>query len=601
MTSLSLPGSRRPGTIRVESSSGTVKFYEPKGNTRTARGNTLLTVAAAAVSGDTIHLDAGQDYSAVNTQFTSRVNLYGHGASIVRPPGVSYSYLLRFTAADSSCRDIRLIGDRLTNSAGGTGLSMAAHGFHGTGIYIYGTRGNWDQAGVGMYVTADRVVIENTRIDHAYYCGIIHAGDHCAYRNVDIVNTMGSAGPRSFDSTGPSAVNRLELTNFRAIATEAGARAQMNFNNTGIYRTLILNNVHVYAADMISSGVSFDQAERTQCIKFQKIENLQMINCCLNNGKNLGGGNPTAVSCCFAFDEKTEPNISRILIDGCYFSGSMLLGSVRPDSIVIKNSTLCGRHNQYGSAIYKSCTPQLTVENCRIHIQEGGGGVISGILVHPQRMAYSSGYHTETPDVGETIAGGTSGATGEITRVETSSGTWGTDTAAGTIDYIVYTGTFVPGETITFSGGAVATGGAISKTLGTDKMRLTNNTFIYTGASNAQAVLKEALTMRGNIVSNNNKLLNTGAGTLAYSNSIHGNLLLDTDPAGVIQFDENKIGVTASSGHQPDPDTVPYFSSTPVPDFSGVRIANINWSPDATQLVTERGWTSRSGEWKEVT
>ena len=58
------------------------------------------------------------------------------------------------------------------------------------------------------------------------------------------------------------------------------------------------------------------------------------------------------------------------------------------------------------------------------------------------------------PAVGATLVGATSAATGLITKIIVTSGAWGSDTAAGSVEFSTVTGTFVNNETVNISGGA---------------------------------------------------------------------------------------------------------------------------------------------------
>ena len=84
-------------------------------------------------------------------------------------------------------------------------------------------------------------------------------------------------------------------------------------------------------------------------------------------------------------------------------------------------------------------------------------------------LGYELGFNTGTAAIaeGNTVTGGTSGATGVVTRVVVETGTWGAGTAAGRLILSATTGTFSAAENLTVSGSpkAKAVGAASAITL----------------------------------------------------------------------------------------------------------------------------------------
>jgi len=111
-------------------------------------------------------------------------------------------------------------------------------------------------------------------------------------------------------------------------------------------------------------------------------------------------------------------------------------------------------------------------------------------------------------------------------------------------------------------------------------------------------------TYAGNILfDETNSLSNSGAGDFLRSNDRFETLAWTTDRNGDMLLDDGNIwsGSGSDDGKHPIPGgSAPYFSGLGVP-ANGKRIWNINWSPDDTQVVPEKGFISHGGEWKELT
>ena len=63
---------------------------------------------------------------------------------------------------------------------------------------------------------------------------------------------------------------------------------------------------------------------------------------------------------------------------------------------------------------------------------------------------------TDNPAIGETVTGGTSGATGVVTGLSVLSGAWAGNNATGYLSLKTVSGTWTAGETITYAGGSLA-------------------------------------------------------------------------------------------------------------------------------------------------
>lgn len=145
-------------------------------------------------------------------------------------------------------------------------------------------------------------------------------------------------------------------------------------------------------------------------------------------------------------------------------------------------------------------------------------------------------------------------------------------------------------------------------TASTDSWNFHNNEFVFnkSGAgaqymfTGSAAGLNAWAASAGNHVFAKNSITNDGSGTPHISNDQRLCLAMDTDAVGDMRFDDTKVGTGASK--HPDPGaSAPYFSSTLACPANGRRIWNINWSPDATQVVPEKGWIAHGGVWKEIT
>ena len=98
----------------------------------------------------------------------------------------------------------------------------------------------------------------------------------------------------------------------------------------------------------------------------------------------------------------------------------------------------------------------------------------------------------------------------------------------------------------------------------------------------------------GYITCHSNTLTNSGAGDFVLSNDNEVNMMLSTDAAGNILFDDTAIGAG-----MPSPGSGPvYFGAMPVGP-NGSTIVNVNWSPDGTQVIPESRWIAHDAEWKE--
>lgn len=136
--------------------------------------------------------------------------------------------------------------------------------------------------------------------------------------------------------------------------------------------------------------------------------------------------------------------------------------------------------------------------------------------------------------------------------------------------------------------------------LATDKYRWLDNSFTTNSGSNTTIFHSNPLrTSIGNLIFAGNKFDNTGAGTMNISASELDTLALSTDRNGDLLFDSDLIGTGA--GKHPDPGTGPYFVTLTPPSRNGLKIHNIHWSPDLTQLIPEKAWIAHNGAWKEYT
>jgi hypothetical protein len=134
-----------------------------------------------------------------------------------------------------------------------------------------------------------------------------------------------------------------------------------------------------------------------------------------------------------------------------------------------------------------------------------------------------------------------------------------------------------------------------------DWTRFYNCRFLSNSASNRY--VRSAGTPRtniGKIIFAGCTLNNAGAGPMYVSSSEFDELAYATDYNGDLLFDDTLIGT--GGGAHPDPGAGPsYFSGLPVPSTNGRKIWNINWSPDLTQVISEKGWIAHNGVWKELT
>ena len=83
------------------------------------------------------------------------------------------------------------------------------------------------------------------------------------------------------------------------------------------------------------------------------------------------------------------------------------------------------------------------------------------------------------------------------------------------------------------------------------------------------------------------------------TNNVYGNQILTTDLNGDMLLNDANIG--SGNGQHPDPGVGPTYFAAMAANNNGKRIWNINWSPDGTQTVPERGFIAHNGEWKELT
>ena len=142
-------------------------------------------------------------------------------------------------------------------------------------------------------------------------------------------------------------------------------------------------------------------------------------------------------------------------------------------SDLIKRETSAGKTWSYKTTITTYTSKVVSISGSTVTLSEGETPATDGVAdgdyfilyndftadEEPHRvLAYVTGNKGtgDTPDVGDSVTGGTSGATGKIKLLTTTSGAWASGTAAGDLILTTVKGTFIDEEVLTFKDGETA-------------------------------------------------------------------------------------------------------------------------------------------------
>lgn len=600
--------------------------YRDYGDTRVTTddyGTGFLAACAALADDDILVLGPGV-YTTVNaTIAAARVHVIANGTVIKRKTATNYTHLVKVTGNDCIIDGLKVNGGGASNTGSGFGFWVTGDRCRLKNVQAISTRGTTVDNGDGSTIKIDDctdTVLDGFYSYDAEYAGLwLNKTPRCFISNVSVVD----AGNRSLSLNSSVALDLITVTNFNAVANTAGCKSRWNTNiDTAItLRELQMTNVTLVDTDMISAGVSY-QDESSQMIKFQNIERVLWDRVTLTHGSATGSGSPAARTVYIQTEEGPgEPNTP-------------------PDLWVMKNCSL-------SSAI--SCElklPKLICENTHFGVRDEND---YNELFYRLRCEYAefkdcvldSGSKTQIFEMGSDTA--------DTDRYVFKRCQFKSNSASSTYvmnhsddeDLTTLAGCFVCDESNTFDnvgagtmyrsdnvhGNLILTTDANGDMLFDDTLMSTqkivsfytsatsgNFTVTYSGqvtSSLAYNVSASNLKVALEALSNVDLVTVTGSGTagspwvVTFQGKLDGintaPTLQDVDLAGGTLSGVTNVQSAVSLGKHPHPGDGPaYFPGLDVP-ANGKRIWNVNWSPDATQIVTERGWIAHNGEWKEIT
>lgn len=288
-------------------------------------GTALLAAITALTANDTLVIGPGI-YTCVNaTVAASNVKIYAAGAEIRKKSATNYTHLLKVDGDDVLIDGLTLNGTGVANT--GTGF-----GFHVTGDRLQlhncaanGTLGTTASSGHGtacyLYQCAD-TLIHNYSSYNAGYAAIWMNGTVRTYINGAMVIDSNN---RSLSITGAVDMDLIRIENFHAIAVTEGCSVLWNTNITDGYtlKELRVSNTDLTDTDMVSSGVSYNDADGHQMFKFQNMGKVVMDNVTLNHGTNSGAGAERSMYI-QDFDLNTAPD--ELIMTNCSLADAFVCG-----------------------------------------------------------------------------------------------------------------------------------------------------------------------------------------------------------------------------------------------------------------------------------
>lgn len=592
-------------------------------------GSALKSAITALEAGDTLVIGPGI-YDTYNcTISVANVKVYGEGAIIQRLPATNYTHLLKVDADDCIIQGVACNGAGASNTGTGYGIWVTGDRVQLKNVSAEQTRGTTADSGDGSTVKIDNCT--DTLIDGLYsydagYTGLwLNKTTRAFISNVRVVDAVN----RSLSINSTFDIDLITVTNFNAIALTEGCSSTWNTNidETFTLGELRMTNVHLVDTDMVSAGVSYQDASH-QMMKFQNIDRLYMKGCTFTHGSAIGGGGYVARTIYLQAEEgvgetNTPPDLW--VMEDCTFD-SVIGCELKLPKLIAKNCTFGRRdYNDYSELFYRLRCSFASFDGCTFDSQS-------------KTQIFELGEDTNLADryvfKNNTFLSNSASSTYIMNQTDdedltTMAGCFICD-ATNTIDNV---GAGTMYKTNNPHGNLLLNTNANGDMLFDDTAIATNEiqrfhitgatpggtfTVTYSGATTSgiawnanAATVKAALEALSTI----DLVAVTGAGTsgdpwiIEFQGKLNGVDLasnaLTLSGAG-LTGDGAVSSVTTNQspthlGRYPDPTAGPAYFPGLDANANGIRIWNINWTPDATQVVPEKGWISHNGAWVEMT
>lgn len=616
-----------PGQILLIRNGAVIRNYGDTRTTEADYGNGLKAAFAAVQAGDTIMCGPLVARLTDATCTVDNVRFIGNQTWIKPTAATNYSYLVRLNGAENCLWDgINFDGESQANSGVGNGLRLeSAHlcrlqNFESN--EIYGSAGLSRGNGVSI-VNSNDVLLKNYYSYGVLYAGVqLYDSDRAELHEIEVVDP----DDRCFTWYNSSAMTRLYVSNFKGTTTTSTTTLVpfFNFNGDAALSDCVLKGLQLKAYDHVSAGVMANDTNFRELMKFQNVTRMEISNSYFDHGTNSGTGYTKTVRLEIP-SEGAAPE--ELIIRDSKFAEGFVWGT---DDQRVEYADFSGcrfgeRQNDTGSLIWRPVATRWINTNCTFNVHASGKAIepspyhlgTDSWEFHNCRFLANGSADVEVfggsypfmvaKSAGRCIFRGATfdnASTGNwhISRYSQVNLTMSTDASGDMLFNDAAIGT-TEVQSVYLTG---ATGGTFTLTMNsktTSAIAYNASTAAIKSALDALDTIDEVtVTGSGTIGS---PWLITFVGAMEYANvsSLTGSAagLSGTTPTITISTSTPGVGSGSGTSYHPNPGAGPvYFTDLAVPE-NGRRIWNVNWSPDATMTVPERGWIAHNGEWKEIT
>lgn len=606
-------------------------LFRDYGDTRLSSndyGDGLKAAVAAMSVGDTLLVGPGV-YNAVDVTMTAaRAKAIFNGSVIYKRSGSDYDHLFKSTGDDCVIQGLSVDGDAAVNATGtGYGIHITGDRTRLLDASAESTRGQTVDSGHGSTVKIDDcndVRVERLYSKDAGYTGLwLNKTPRFTCDGGYVLD----AADKGLSVNSSVDLSLISISNWYGLAVTPGTFARWNTNiDEGItLGEMRLNNVHLTDTDMISAGVSYED-ESSQMFKFQNIRKMIMNNSSFVHGSAIGVGPPAARTIYMQSEEspgETNTPPEEWYINLCSFASAIVCELKLPYLIAKQSHFGSGNLDDYNELFYRLRANYAKFEDCIFN-------------TYAKTQVLEMGSDVANTDRYEFVNNRFTGESASSIRFMSQD---------DDVDLTTLAGCFLLDETNTF------------ENTGAGEMYRSDNVnanLILTTNKNGDLLFDDTLIATNEIQSFYVSNASSGTFTLTYSGQTTGNLawnisagalktalellstidLVDVTGSGtsgspwLVEFQGDHEGVNVSlmtadgallvgstptvstitvpqaavgNGKHPNPGAGPtYFPRLDAP-ANGKRIWNINWTPDATQVIPEKGWISHGGAWVEMT
>lgn len=571
------------GTVEVPDRSvavwrGNVKVVEyTQGlDSSASYGQALFNANAASQSGDTV-VCSGGGVAAVSNFLFDKVNVrYEFNGLTLKPADSAWTFLVKFIGSNCEVHGLIVDGNRehtLGSTSNPFGMVIDADNILVDDCEVNNVMASqqaintggatWEASGEGLVIDGDNCTVTNFRATGNDYNAIATYGDYVDVRGAKLVNNRRGFTVRARTINGGAEWRDLDTIRFtdvdvyvdqRGTDGPEGNSAECNWNTGGYDGRPGGWITSAYMTNCTFVNVQSDSGVegRQTAVKVQNCHTFTAVNCVFDPGDNrfqiTGEGGPS-FSKSFAFEANYEPEVA--IFRNCTFGRSGFSGGTAGGplkKLICEGCTFGSQPATDGIMFYQIGSPYVRFSDCIFNLN-GDTQRVFDMEQSTNQQSLQQMVVERCRFIGHSTNSLIDGYIQEPSY-----------------QYVWYPAT----QWFNNPSGAEISCKLIAYDNVIEQAGTQNMTWTYPTTFGSATVQEQ-----------------TKAFVLMSSTDRNGNILFDDTNQDHLDV----YGAGANGNFE-------FFSSLPVTK-NGAIIRNVNWTPDGTQIVSEKAWISHDGVWKE--